>query len=186
MIDLSTKRIVVTGGAGFLGKHLIRRLKKRVARISWFLSRANTTLRALTRSNGCLTRAGRNPDSHGGSCWRYRRESGKPGRFFYENAIMGIQLIEAARSFGVEKTVVLGTICAYPKFTPVPFHEECAVGWLSGGDQCALWTGEEDDAGAMPVLSRAIRNERRLSFAGEPLWPAATISTWTLLTSFPR
>jgi GDP-L-fucose synthase len=47
-----------------------------------------------------------------------------PGRFFYENAIMGIQLIEAARRHGVEKTVVLGTICAYPKFTPVPFREE--------------------------------------------------------------
>ena len=47
-----------------------------------------------------------------------------PGRFFYENAIMGIQLIEAARRHQVEKTVVLGTICAYPKFTPVPFSEE--------------------------------------------------------------
>ena len=47
-----------------------------------------------------------------------------PGRFFYENAMMGIQLIEACRRHGVEKTVVLGTICAYPKFTPVPFREE--------------------------------------------------------------
>jgi len=47
-----------------------------------------------------------------------------PGRFFYDNAIMGIQLIEAARQHCVEKTVVLGTICAYPKFTPVPFSEE--------------------------------------------------------------
>jgi GDP-L-fucose synthase len=47
-----------------------------------------------------------------------------PGRFFYENAIMGIHLIEAARRHGVGKTVVLGTICAYPKFTPVPFREE--------------------------------------------------------------
>ena len=46
-----------------------------------------------------------------------------PGRFFYENAVMGIQLIEAARRYGVEKTVVLGTICAYPKLTPVPFRE---------------------------------------------------------------
>jgi nucleoside-diphosphate-sugar epimerase len=45
-----------------------------------------------------------------------------PGRFFYENALMGIQLIEGRRRHGVEKTVVLGTICAYPKFTPVPFR----------------------------------------------------------------
>jgi GDP-L-fucose synthase len=47
-----------------------------------------------------------------------------PGLFFYENAIMGIQMVEACRRYGVEKTVVLGTICAYPKFTPVPFREE--------------------------------------------------------------
>ena len=48
----------------------------------------------------------------------------EPGRFFYENAFMGIQLVEAARMYAVEKTVVLGTICAYPKFTPVPFSED--------------------------------------------------------------
>ena len=46
-----------------------------------------------------------------------------PGRFFYENAIMGIELIEAARLAGVDKFVTIGTVCAYPKFTPVPFHE---------------------------------------------------------------
>ena len=59
-----------------------------------------------------------------------------PGRFFYENAIMGIQLIEAARRYGVEKTVVLGTICAYPKFTPVPFREE------------DLWNGYPEETNA--------------------------------------
>jgi GDP-L-fucose synthase len=59
-----------------------------------------------------------------------------PGRFFYDNAIMGIQLIEAARRHGVEKTVVLGTICAYPKFTPVPFREE------------DLWNGYPEETNA--------------------------------------
>jgi GDP-L-fucose synthase len=59
-----------------------------------------------------------------------------PGRFFYENAIMGIQLIEACRRHGVEKTVVLGTICAYPKFTPVPFREE------------DLWNGYPEETNA--------------------------------------
>jgi GDP-L-fucose synthase len=59
-----------------------------------------------------------------------------PGRFFYENAIMGIQLIEACRRYGVEKTVVLGTICAYPKFTPVPFSET------------ALWDGYPEETNA--------------------------------------
>jgi GDP-L-fucose synthase len=59
-----------------------------------------------------------------------------PGSFFYANAIMGIQLIEAARRYGVEKTVVLGTICAYPKFTPVPFREE------------DLWNGYPEETNA--------------------------------------
>jgi GDP-L-fucose synthase len=59
-----------------------------------------------------------------------------PGRFFYDNAIMGIQLIEGARRHGVEKTVVLGTICAYPKFTPVPFREE------------ELWNGYPEETNA--------------------------------------
>jgi GDP-L-fucose synthase len=65
-----------------------------------------------------------------------------PGRFFYDNAIMGIQLIEAARRHGVEKTVVLGTICAYPKFTPVPFREE------------DLWNGYPEETNAPYGLAK--------------------------------
>ena len=65
-----------------------------------------------------------------------------PGRFFYENAIMGIQLIEMARCRGVEKTVVLGTICAYPKFTPVPFREE------------DLWNGYPEETNAPYGLAK--------------------------------
>ena len=59
-----------------------------------------------------------------------------PGRFFYENAMMGIQLIEAARELGVEKTVVAGTICSYPKFCPTPFHED------------DLWNGYPEETNA--------------------------------------
>jgi GDP-L-fucose synthase len=59
-----------------------------------------------------------------------------PGRFFYENAIMGIQLIETARRYCAEKTVILGTICAYPKFTPVPFRED------------SLWDGYPEETNA--------------------------------------
>jgi GDP-L-fucose synthase len=65
-----------------------------------------------------------------------------PGRFFYDNAIMGIQLIEAARRHRVEKTVVLGTICAYPKFTPVPFREE------------ELWNGYPEETNAPYGLAK--------------------------------
>ena len=59
-----------------------------------------------------------------------------PGRFFYENAIMGIQLIEQARLAGVDKFVTIGTVCSYPKFTPVPFHEE------------SLWLGYPEETNA--------------------------------------
>src|SRR5690242_5955704 len=65
-----------------------------------------------------------------------------PGRFFYDNAIMGIQLMEYARQFGVEKFVALGTVCAYPKFTPVPFREE------------DLWNGYPEETNAPYGLAK--------------------------------
>jgi GDP-L-fucose synthase len=65
-----------------------------------------------------------------------------PGRLFYDNAIMGIQLIDAARRHGIEKTVVLGSICAYPKFTPVPFLEE------------ELWNGYPEETNAPYGLAK--------------------------------
>ena len=65
-----------------------------------------------------------------------------PGRFFYENAIMGIQLIEQSRLAGVEKLVIIGTVCAYPKFTAVPFHED------------DLWSGYPDETNAPYGLAK--------------------------------
>jgi len=65
-----------------------------------------------------------------------------PGRFFYDNAIMGIQLIEHARQFGVEKFVAIGTVCAYPKFTSVPFKEE------------DLWNGYPEETNAPYGLAK--------------------------------
>jgi GDP-L-fucose synthase len=65
-----------------------------------------------------------------------------PGRFFYENAAMGIHLIDAARESGVEKLVCIGTVCAYPKFTPVPFREE------------DLWNGYPEETNAPYGLAK--------------------------------
>lgn len=124
-MELTGKRILVTGGGGFLGSHLLEALRA-----------AGADKICAPRRRECdLTDAGQIDQLFSSFCPEVvihaaavvggiGANRAQPGRFFYENAIMGIQLIEAARRFGVEKTVVLGTICAYPKFTPVPFREE--------------------------------------------------------------
>ena len=119
------KRILVTGGTGFLGTHLVARLKeKRPAALFApgseeydLVEQANVT-RAYedTRPNIVIHMAAR----VGG----IGANRANPGTFFYDNLIMGAQVMEFARRYDVEKFVALGTICAYPKFTPIPFREE--------------------------------------------------------------
>jgi len=78
-----------------------------------------------------------------------------PARFFYENAIMGIQLLEYAARSGVEKFVCIGTVCSYPKFTPVPFQKDI-FGMVIRGNQCALRTCQEDASRPVPGVSAAV------------------------------
>lgn len=137
MIHLTGKRIVVTGGTGFLGSHLVRRLRQIGCRNIFVpvhrdfdLTRDDAVERLFVEQRpDVLIHLAAVVGGIGAN-------RANPGRFFYDNAIMGIHLIEAARRHGVEKTVVLGTICAYPKFTPVPFREE------------DLWNGYPEETNA--------------------------------------
>jgi GDP-L-fucose synthase len=137
MLNLADKRIVVTGGAGFLGTHVVKLLHASGCSDVFVPRRAEYDLTGAADVERLFAFCRPEILIHlaavvGGI--GANRES--PGRFFYENALMGIQLIDAAYRHAVQKTVVLGTICAYPKFTPVPFREE------------DLWAGYPEETNA--------------------------------------
>src|ERR1700737_3405517 len=132
-----TRRVVVTGGHGFLGSFVVDKLRAAGAKEVVVPRSDNHDLRLQPEALRLYTDTRPDIVIHlaavvGGI--GANREN--PGRFFYENAIMGIQLIEYARRFGVEKTIVAGTVCAYPKFAPVPFKEE------------SLWDGYPEETNA--------------------------------------
>lgn len=142
-MDITKKKILLTGGAGFLGSHVIEKLVARGVpreRITVTLSKDFD----LRRWEDCVRAVeGRNIVIHlaakvGGI--GYNQE--KPGELFYDNMVMGTQMVEAAYRAGVEKFVALGTVCAYPKFTPIPFREE------------DLWQGYPEETNAPYGLAK--------------------------------
>lgn len=133
---LRGKRIVVTGGAGFLGSFVVDKLKGRGAEV--FVPRSAAY--DLVERDACrrLYKDAR-PDivihlaAKVGGIGANREN---PGKFFFDNLMMGALMMEEGRLHGLEKFVALGTICAYPKFTPVPFKEE------------NLWNGYPEETNA--------------------------------------
>lgn len=139
----SDKRVVVTGGAGFLGREVVRELRERGCPEIFVPRSKDYDLREKEAIVRLLKDARPQIVLHlaavvGGI--GANREN--PGRFFYENIMMGVQLIEQSRLCQVNKFVAIGTICAYPKFTPVPFKEE------------DLWKGYPEETNAPYGLAK--------------------------------
>jgi len=139
----TNKRVTVTGGAGFLGSHLVKKLGQRgcknifIPLIEEYNLIDSEAIKRLYRDA--------KPDivihlaAVVGGIGANREN---PGKFFYDNIMMGVQMMEQARQFGIKKFVALGTICCYPKFTPVPFKEE------------DLWNGYPEETNAPYGLAK--------------------------------
>ncbi|MFZ7943339.1 GDP-L-fucose synthase family protein [Neobacillus sp. 19] len=137
------KKIMVTGGAGFLGSHVIEQFKEKgcaeliIPRSHQYDLRDSSVAFSLVKDT--------KPDiivHLAASVGGIGANSKKPGTLFYDNAAMGIHLMEAARLNQVEKVVICGTICAYPKFAAIPFKEE------------ALWEGYPEETNAPYGLAK--------------------------------
>ena len=139
------QRVVVTGGAGFLGSFVCQRLAEAgvgelfVPRSREYdLREKDAILRLFKKTKPTLV-------IHlAGSVGGIGANRKNPGKYFYDNAVMGIQLMECARQCGVEKFVAVGTVCAYPKFCPVPFREE------------DLWKGYPEETNAPYGIAKKI------------------------------
>lgn len=143
MDSLTSKKIIITGGDGFLGKYLVTKLKECgyrnifVPLINDYNLVENEAVKRLYRES--------KPEivihlaAVVGGIGISKK---KPGSFFYDNLIMGAQMMEQGRLFGLQKFVAIGTICSYPKFAPIPFKEE------------NLWDGYPEESNASYGLAK--------------------------------
>ncbi len=142
-MDLRNKRIVVTGGAGFLGQHVVRILRERGCREIMVPRRLQYDLTREAAVAQLYLEARPEIVIHlAAAVGGIGANRANPGRFVYENLIMGAMLIEYARRARVKKFVGIGTICSYPKFSPVPFREE------------DLWNGYPEETNAPYGLAK--------------------------------
>ncbi len=141
--NIEQKKILVTGGAGFLGSHVVSQLiahgaKKEnitVPRSKEYDLREKDICAQIVTNHDIVIHLAANVGGIG-----YNQQN--PGTLFYDNLLMGVHLMEESRKAGVQKFVAIGTICAYPKHTPVPFKEE------------ELWNGYPEETNAPYGLAK--------------------------------
>jgi len=143
MLDLTTRRVMVTGGSGFLGRRVVARLRDLGCADVFVPRRADYDLVQPEAVRRALRDARPSVVIHlaavvGG----IGANRAHPGRFFYENLAMGLHLVEESRLAGVEKLVGVGTVCAYPRVTPIPFRED------------DLWNGYPEETNAPYALAK--------------------------------
>ncbi len=160
-MNQTDKRVVVTGGAGFLGSYIVEKLQARGYRNVFVPRSADFDLRVQLDVISMYIKF--EPDivihaaAHAGGIGLNQK---KPGQLFYDNMAMGLFMIDQAVDFGVEKYVQIGTVCAYPKFSPTPFQED------------NLWDGYPEETNApygvakkaLLVQGQAYRKQYGLNF----------------------
>ncbi len=143
MTSFPYNRVAVTGGGGFLGSYVVEKLRERGVEHIFIPRKADYDLVRIENVRRMYDDAAPELVIHlaaivGG----IGANRANPGRYFYDNLMMGVQLIDEARLRGVKKFVATGTICAYPKFTPVPFRED------------DLWNGYPEETNAPYGLAK--------------------------------
>ncbi len=150
----SGKKVVVTGGAGFLGSHVVAKLKERgvtditVPRSSQYDLRLKEACAEVVKGADIVIHMAANVGGIG-----YNRDY--PGTLFYDNLLMGVHMMEESRLAGVSKFVAIGTICAYPKFAPIPFHED------------DLWNGYPEETNAPYGLAKKMMLVQATAYRSE-------------------
>lgn len=139
----TNKNVLVTGGNGFLGKHVVAELKRRVCKEIFVPASKEYNLIKMENVERLINDSCPDIVIHlAAKVGGIGANAANPASFFYDNLMMGVQLIEISRQKGVEKFVTIGTVCSYPKFAPVPFNEK------------DLWNGYPEETNAPYGLAK--------------------------------